>query len=569
MSASEIENELKKDGEVIVEKLQEWAEIRGDNPFFYYGEEDQSLSYRQFNQLANSIANTFKAMGIEKGDRISLFLKNQLVTTLAMFGIWKAGAVYCPINFNYVGKLLAYQIKDTGPKLLITEQGLLSALNQIKSDFNGLKIILHRPKEKDHDFNPKNAEVKPDNKYKTVSFDDLLTGDRSDPAIPISYSDTLSIIYTSGTTGNPKGVVQSHRWLHNYIFPALKFIGASYVIFNDLPLYHIGGAFQNVAKGAWAGCKVAAWDKFSPGSYWTRIRKSGATAAMLLDVMVPWLMAEKETPQDSDNSLYLVHLQPLPANHNEFAKRFGIRFVSIGYASTEVGAGFAGVIDEMGDAEEVKRLAKAIDLPLISGREGVKKGFIGKPTKLHEVAVLDDNGHELGPGEVGQLAVRSKLPHLMLNEYFNKPEATDKVLKNGWYHTGDIVYKDEDGFFYFVDRMSGFIRVRGENLSSSQVEDLILGHPKVANCAAFPIPAAVGDEEDLVACIVVKPGEDLTEESLRMWMKAEMPKFMWPKHIKFISELPVTPTFKVEKYKLKERILGELGMKPETGTIYK
>ena len=130
-----------------------------------------------------------------------------------------------------------------------------------------------------------------------------------------------------------------------------------------------------------------------------------------------------------------------------------------------------------------------------------------------------------------------------------------------WFHTGDAAYRDEEGIFYFVDRMGGFIRTRGENISSYQIEDFINSHPQVEVCAAFPIPAEEGEEDDIVVYIVFKQGQDLPEEQLRKWMAAEMPKFMWPKHIRFIADLPKTPTNKVEKYKLKEKILIELGKK--------
>ena len=144
MNLRELERELKKDGEVVVYKLQEWAEKRGDSPFFYYGEEDQRFSYKKFNQLTNSIAHRLKSMGVEKGDRISLFWKNSLVNTLAMFGIWKVGAVFCPINFNFKGRLLSYQINDTRPKLLFTEQDMIPLINDIKSDIPDLPLVLYK-----------------------------------------------------------------------------------------------------------------------------------------------------------------------------------------------------------------------------------------------------------------------------------------------------------------------------------------------------------------------------------------------------------------------------------------
>ena len=573
MNLQDLKEELKSDGEVAILKFQEWAETRADKTFFHYGEEDRRLTYKEFNLLANSVAHTLKGMGVDKGDRVSLFLMNPLITTLAMFGIWKIGAVYCPINFNYKGRLLSYQINDTNPKLLITEQARVPLLNRVKDDIPALPVILHSPEETDHDHDSEHATVELDGKFRQSPFEELLGGNTSNPDTKIEYMDTANIIYTSGTTGPAKGVVQSHRWIHNYIYYYLKLMHPDDVVYNDLPLYHVGGAFANVVRAAWAGCAVAAWDKFSPFEFWQRIERGGASSAILLDIMIPWLLIPEETPEDRRNTLKQVHMQPLPEYHHAVAKRFGIDFVSCGYGQTEAGAGFVGIIDEWGDEEgtpkelykgyskeEGRRIAEKLGVPVIPGQAKIKKGFMGKPSILLEAAVLDENDEELGPRQHGQLAFRGKLPHLLLNEYFNKPEATVEVFRNLWLHTGDGGYRDDDGNFYFVDRIGGFIRTRGENVSSYQIEDIITAHPKVGVCAAFPIPAEEGEEDDIVVYIVLQHREELTEAALREWIEAEMPKFMRPKHIRFIDALPQTPTYKVEKYKLKEMIMKELGL---------
>jgi crotonobetaine/carnitine-CoA ligase len=570
MNRQELEADLAKDGEVIVHKLEEWARTRGDRTFFYYGEEDRRLSFREFNGLANAIAHNLSSMGIQKGDRISLFLMNPLVTALAMFGMWKIGAVYCPINFNYHGRLLSYQINDTEPKLLIAEQCRVPALNDVEAEVPDVPVVLHQPVEGEHDFDPACEDAVLHDGFRPYSFRDLMEGDASNPGIAVDYMDTANIIYTSGTTGPAKGVVQAHRWIHNYIYYNLKFSHPDDVVHNDLPLYHVGGAFANVGRAAWGGCMVAVWDRFSPSEFWQRVEKAGATSAILLDVMMPWLLIPEETADDRRNTLKQVHMQPLPEYHHAFARRFGIDVVSVGYGQTEAGGGFVGLIDELGDEEgtppelmkghtreDAWRIAGGLGVPVVPGGSRIKKGFMGRPSLLLEAAVLDENDRELDPGQHGQLAFRPRLPFLMLEEYFNKPEATLEVFRNLWFHTGDGGYEDEDGSYYFVDRMGGFIRRRGENISSYQIEDIITGHPRVGVCAAFPVPAEQGEEDDIVV-YVVSQGE-LSEGDLRAWIEAEMPRFMRPQHIRFVDALPQTPTYKVEKYKLKQRFLEEAG----------
>ena len=556
---------------ILVKRLEEWAETRSDKTFFYYGEEDRHYSYDEFNRLANCIANNLKDMGVCKGDRVSLFLKNPLVTILSMFGLWKLGAVFCPTNFLYKGRLLSYQLNDTDPRLLITENGCESLLNDIKDQIKCCDLVLYQPSKGEHDFNPETARLELDPQFNRTSFSELLQGDESNPNIDIHYWDTANIIYTSGTTGPPKGVVQSHRWLQNYCFYGVKMLHPDDVVYCDLPLYHIGGAFSLVGRAAWRGCTAAVWDRFSASDFWARIHRSGASYTLLLDVVMPWLLKHDETEEDRKNTLRRVHMQPLPEYHHEFARRFGIDFVNVGYGATEIGYVCAGIIDESVNGggtpegyqkgysrEGVLQVARDLHMPVVAGNEPIKKGFMGTSCLLHKVAILGEHDEELEPGEYGQIGLRSRLPYVLLNEYFDKPEATAEAFRNLWFHTGDGAYCETSGYYYFVDRMGGFIRVRGENISSYQVEDAMNAHPRIQMCAAFSIPAAEGLEDDIVVYVVPVGDDLLSEDEVREWTRGEMPKHMWPRHIRVVDALPQTPTHKVEKYKLKEKILKEL-----------
>ncbi len=571
MDLDKLKKEFEQDGPSVVGKLIQWASMKPDQKFLYYGEEDRVLTYGEFNQLTNQIGRSLKSLGVEKGDRISLYLFNPLITVLAMFGIWKIGAVFSPINFNYKGRLLSYQINDTNPKMLITEQAMLHSLDLVKEDLPPLKIILRKPGRDEHDFNPDLLQAQMDTKHKVYTFEELLRGDSSDLNTEINYWETANIIYTSGTTGPAKGVVQSHRWMAQYTFNTRRITHPEDVIYNDLPMYHVGGAISNFTRVVWVGANTALWDKFSPSEFWKRIERGRANNATLLDVMIPWLMNPPETPKDRTNGLKWVHMQPLPQYHHKVAKRFGIDFITGGYGQTEAGNGFVGLIDELEEGEgtpselykgfsreEMREFCRQWGYPLLSGKEDIKKGFMGRSVVLIP-AVLNEHDEELGPGQYGQLAFRSRLPYCMLDGYFNKPEATVEVFRNQWFHTGDACYKDQEDVYFFVDRMGGFIRTKGENISSYQIEDIINSHPAVEFCAAFPVPAEVGEEDDIVVYVTPMQKIELDESTLRKWLASEMPRFMWPKHIRFIDELPRTPTNKVEKYKLKKMILEELG----------
>ncbi|WP_253701152.1 class I adenylate-forming enzyme family protein [Bacillus sp. FJAT-29814] len=554
--------------ESVIKKLEKWARERGDKTFIYYGEENRSITYKTFNELANSFAHNLIDKGIQKGDRISLFLKNSYITTIAMFGIWKAGAVYCPINFNYMGNLLSYQINDTEPKMLITERQMVPIINDIKDRLTPITIVLHDPKECEHDYQDE-VNIKLDGKFPSLLFQDFIVGNNDNPNIDLHFYDIANIIYTSGTTGPSKGVVQSYRCLHSYTYLVRAFNNQEDVLYNDLPMYHVGAAFANVVNAAFVGCTVAMWDKFSPSNFWKRIEISGATNAILVDVMIHWLMKEAPTENDRNNTLKKVQLQPLPEYHNDFAKRFGIHFVETEYGQTETGGGCHVIIDELGEEqgtpiemykgytrEEVAEIAKNLNLSFPKGNIKFPKGFVGGSTPFMEVAILNEHDEECDIGESGQFAYRPLFPHIMMKEYYNKPAATTEAFQNLWFHSGDVGYKDENGFYYFVDRMKNLIRHKGENISSYQIESLINQHDLVDICAAFPIPAEEGDADDIVVFVVPKTDE-LSEAALGEWTKREMPKYMWPKHIRIVPDLPKTPTNKIEKYKLRALILEE------------
>jgi carnitine-CoA ligase len=290
-----------------------------------------------------------------------------------------------------------------------------------------------------------------------------------------------------------------------------------------------------------------------------------------MDVMISWLMDAEPRPTDARNTLNKVHMQPLPQNHQEVARRFGFDLVSCGFGQTESGSGFQTLIDYASigartPPELYKGLSKEACLmqarrygPLVAdGSQTIPRGFMGRPSLLLEAALLDEDDNLSPEGTVGQLAYRPRFPGLLLQEYFNKPEATLSALRNLWFHTGDACVQQPDGTYCFVDRVGGSFRVRGENVSSYEVESVISSHPKIRAAAAVPVPARAGHEEDIAVFVQTVEGELLDEAEVRRYAEEQMPRYMRPTYIRFIADFPLTPTNKIQKYKLRQTLLDEL-----------
>lgn len=574
MTPEEMFADMTSEGDMVLERLDDIAARLPDKVFIHYGEDNIRITYAEFRQRADAIAAGLAAMGLPRGRPVSVLTRNSLMAALAMFAIWRAGGVYAPVNFNFTAPLLSYQLKDTDPFALITDPHFAPVLAEVIDEVPLERLIVHTPGPGDHDATEASFGPAFD-RLQISDLAELAATTTAPPQLALSPFDPANIVYTSGTTGPSKGVLQPFRWLNNYLYIMRRMTTADDVIYCDLPMYHVGGAFFLLARAVWQGNTVGLWDKFSPTKFWDRIDECGASCCVLLDVMVPWLMSAPPRDDDRANTLNKVHMQPLPPNHHEVAQRFGFDFVTAGFGQTESGLGFAGLLDQFGDAQgtppqlwkgfdkdTLRARARDCDRMILDGAGPVPKGFMGTPNQLYEVAILDEDDNRLPPGEVGQLAFRPRYPGMMLLEYFRKPEATARVLRSCWFHTGDAAKQlpDLPGAYAFVDRMGGFFRVRGENVSSYEVEALLQRHDKVRAAAAVPVPAREGSEEDIAVFIELVEGEVMDEAALRDHARAVMPKYMQPAHVRFVDALPLTPTSKIEKYKLKRAILQELGL---------
>jgi crotonobetaine/carnitine-CoA ligase len=262
------------------------------------------------------------------------------------------------------------------------------------------------------------------------------------------------------------------------------------------------------------------------------MERTGANDAMLLGAMVPMLLTapENEAEKRYFGKLETINGAPFPAPLQEaWKKRFG--------AKHTIGNGFG--------------LSEGSLMTSLAFGEAAKPNSSGKRNDCFDVRIVDDNDLELPPGEAGEIVVRPLKPHVMFEGYWRRPEETLKLMKNLWFHTGDIGKFDEDGFFYFVDRKKDYLRRRGENISSFEVETSFRRHPAIEDIAAHAVLSSLG-EDDLKVTAVLKQGMTLTEEGLCKWSVDELPYFAVPRFIEFREALPKSPVGRILKYQLRD-----------------
>lgn len=539
----------------VSQVLRNRAAALGEETALTYGPTDRTVSYATLDDTANAVANALRDRGVARGDNVSVMMADPLETLLAMFGINRAGAVYAPINFEYEGAALSYQLNDTDPGVLVVEDRYVERLNAVREDLDSHPLLVVAETDE--------GGAAPDDAFDSVPFAAAKAESTADPGVETDWDDTASIVYTSGTTGMPKGVVIPNRWiLANYVTPKMALLGPDDVVHTSLPLYHIGGVYADVLAALIAGGSAVLWDRFSPQAFWDRVDEYGATSATLLSVMMPWLMKPPASGDDHHNTLDKVHMQPLPENYDAIAERFGFDFVTVAFAQTESGAPVVGVINaaegehatpaeyrQGKNPEEIVAASREFGLPVVADID--EERYMGQVREdIVEVAILNERDEPVATGEVGELAVRPKEPGLLLESYYNKPERTLEATRNLWFHTGDAAYRDAEGNFYFVDRKGDVIRRRGENISSVQIQDEVNAHDAVDQAAAFPVDAPEGGEDQIA--VAVESGGDLASEDLAAFLDGRLPAFMQPDHYVFVDEIPTTETNKMEKYQLRQ-----------------
>ncbi len=500
-------------------------------------EELSTWTYAEALDVAERVASSMYRSGAQQGDRVALMAANSSRFVFTWWGTAVGGLVKVPINTGYEGDFLRHQLHIADARFAVIDDVHVErwvALGDEARCIEKFWVV-----DTGAGIVEKAVAVLGENGWAAAQWDELREGETV--ALPTPRAQELgAIFYTSGTTGPSKGVAMPHSQLYFFaqIVVSLTRLTEDDVYLTTTPLFHGNATFMAVYPAILAGGRAVVRSKFSASRWIDHVRDSGVTVTNFVGVMMDFAWKQPPRPDDRDNRLRCVYAAPTASTIVEqFRARYGIE----------------AFVDAFGLTETSAPIMSPYGVPRPAGAAGLAN------TEWFDVRLVDpETDREVAPGEIGELVVRPVHPWTCSNGYYNMPEKTVEAWRNLWFHTGDALRRDEHGWYYFVDRFKDALRRRGENISSYEVEQAILGHPSVVEAAVLGVPADQDAGEDEVLAVVVvsdlvAPGDILT------WCRGRIPAFAIPRYVRIVGALPKTPSEKVRKSALRED-----GVTPDT-----
>ncbi len=497
--------------ETFRQLIERRAETNGSDTFLMYG--DEVITFADLKERIDRAAAGLKAGGIQAGDRIGLMLPTVPDHIYLFFALAWIGAVALPVSVHLKAMGIATQLKSARPRMIIADAGFGELVEAVAGDA-GVEKVLWR------------GSGYPTNDPRFSSLDEALANIGDAPAVAAGGLDRVCMIsYTSGTTGEPKGAVLSEKWFQIGAKNAglLAEVRPGDVLFLWEPFYHVAG-WMTVLMSLQHGVPSGMVERFSASKCWDQIRKFGATQLHYLGGAMNLLLKQPERPDDADNPVRIAWGAAAPTQSwATFETRFGVT-IREGYGITE--AGNFTTLNHDG--------------PI---------GSIGKGVEEFEVFVASEDGKPVPDGEVGELVMRPKLPGITMKEYFGKPEKTAEVLRDGCVFSGDLGYRDANGYFYFSGRKKDALRRRGENVSAWEVERVINAHPAVEESAVIGVASQMG-EQDIKAFIRPAPEQAVDPADIYAWCERHLAYYQLPRFIEIVQDFPRGPTQRIRKTEL-------------------
>lgn len=503
-----------------------------------FPEEGLTLTYAEALASAERIASGMYAAGAVAGDRVVLMAANSSAFVRTWWGTAVGGLVEVPINTSYEGEFLRHQLQVAGARFAVIDDHQAErwvAIAEHAQDVRRFWVI-----DTGVGIAEKAVELLREQGWSAEPFGALEAAEATSALRAPRAQDLGAIFYTSGTTGPSKGVAMPHAQLYFFaqIVHSLTRLTPDDVYLTTTPLFHGNATFMAVYPVIVAGGKAVIRPKFSASRWIDHVRDSGVTVTNFVGVMMDFAWKQMPREDDRDNRLRCVYAAPTAATIvDAFRERYGIE----------------AFVDAFGLTETCAPIMAPYGVERPAGAAGLAN------KEWFDVRLVDpDTDREVAVGEVGELVVRPVHPWTCSMGYYNMPEKTLEAWRNLWFHTGDALRKDEDGWYYFIDRYKDALRRRGENISSYEVEQAVLGHPGVVEAAVIGVPADVEAGEDEVLAAIVTDGAADPAEVLA-WCEGKIPAFAIPRYLRVMDALPKTPSEKVRKAALRED-----GVTPDT-----
>jgi len=487
---------------------------------------------------AGALATSFAELGVQAGDRVATLMENSPEAMLSWWGAILAGGISAPINSAFKGDYLRHQLADSGARVVTVQGDMASRVAAVAAEVPTVEhvIVVGEP----------DAEI---TGPKVHAWDDVVSAEPAPLDTTVEPRTLATFVYTGGTTGPSKGCMLSHNYhvgLANQIAICWRRTPDD-VVWSALPLFHFNAISVCLVGALAIGGRAAVSGKFSVSGFWPEMNRTGATIVSLLGSMAYLLANDEDRPEmpksgapEANTTLRLIGAAPMPIEiDRQLRERFGVDVFSGAYGLTE-----ASLVSWT---------------PLGVENKPNAAGVIND--EYFDVRIFDDDDNELPRNTDGEIVLRPKRPHVMFEGYWGNPQATVESTRNLWYHTGDIGRIDDDSYLYFVDRKADYLRRRGENISSFEVEKIIMKHEDVVDVVVHAVPSEL-TEDDLKVTATLKPGSTLTEEELFRWCVDELPYFALPRYVEFRDELPRSPVGRVLK-----RVLRDEGVTERTWDV--
>ena len=482
----------------------------------------RSYTYSDVLREALATAQVLAARGIGRGDRVGVISSNHPSTVFTFFALAHLGAIMVSVNADYGVAEVRYVFTHAGVRGVIAAPEALAVAQSACADMVPAPWFA---------LNQAGAGAAP-----LLGEAPAVTAGAATPPAPAGEPDlTCILVYTSGTTGFPKGVMHSQK---NVVVAGEGFVARMHLQPDErllcvLPMFHINAIFYSLAGSIAAGATLILEPRFSASTFWKVAHASGATEVNTIAAASGILMRRPRSEYMPGHRLRKMFGAPFDAEtYRVFRDEFNMPHVIEGFGMSEIPG--------------------ALNNPFAAER---RVGSMGKPSlhpnpafKLTELKIVDDDGKDVPDGAIGELAVKTPI---IMHGYFNDPEQTKNAFRDGWFMSGDLAWRDADGYYWFVARKKDIIRKRGENISGAELDRVIGNHPAVLESAAIPVPSDLGEDEILTA-VVLREGMQVSAQEIADWCRERLAAIKVPRYVTFVDALPHTPTHRVEKFKMRQ-----------------